>query len=97
MMRFFRLKRSIIRFIKTKGIKNRIIIEIKNPKRYDALACIFSDFPFFCTHFVDNSYHRLYNEANTEIEVAFFKSTFYEVSGADEEKGKERTPKVGTA
>lgn len=32
-----------------------------------------------------------------EIEVAFFKSTFYEVSGTDEEKGKERTPKAGTA
>ena len=32
-----------------------------------------------------------------EIEVAFFKSTFYEVSGTDEEKGKEKTPKVRTA
>lgn len=27
------------------------------------------------------------------IEVAFFKSTFFDVAGAEEEKGKEKVPK----
>lgn len=72
---------------------------------YDALGQYIFGFPVFSdfyTQSVDSLPSRRYNriekqKANTQIEVALFISTFYEVLGTDEEKGKGGAPKEGTA
>jgi len=47
-------------------------------------------------HPTANFIAREYN-SKYKIEVAFFISTFYEASGAIDEKGKEKTPKAGVS